>query len=262
MHGDGRQLCSAIIEKMKPISLFVTGTDTGVGKTLVTALLVLHLRARGIDAGVMKPIASGCRLENGELKSDDALFLRLATGVEDDLALLNPVRYEEPLAPLVAARRQAKLGAGALGAGAFRDDFRTCLVAYEELRRRHECVVVEGVGGLMAPLQQRSESAPIQNGVDLINAWGLPIVCVARRTLGTINHTLLTCSARLRAPARFAAFVFCDSVAVEPDDIAAQTNPDLLREITGLPVWGQIPFLHDMAPSNLREIAARSIHTD
>lgn len=257
MHGDGRQLLSASIEKMKPISLFVTGTDTGVGKTLVTALLVLHLRARGVDAGVMKPIASGCRLENGELKSDDALFLRLATGVEDDLALLNPVRYEEPLAPLVAARREAKSGAGA-----FRDDFRTCLVAYEELRRRHECVVVEGVGGLMAPLQQRSENAPIQNNVDLIHAFGLPTVCVTRRTLGAINHTLLTCSARLQAPARFAALVFCDSVAVEPDDIAAQTNPDLLREITGLPVWGQIPFLHDLSPSNLREIASRSIHID
>ena len=243
---------------MKPNSLFVTGTDTGVGKTLVTALLALHLRARGIDAGVMKPIASGCRLENGELKSDDALFLRMATGVEDDLALINPIRYEEPLAPLVAARREGKSGAGS----AFRDDFKTCLRAYEELRQRHECVVVEGVGGLMVPLQQQRESQPIENGIDLSNAFGLPVVCVARRTLGTINHTLLTCSVRLRAPAAFAALVFCDGVAVEPDDIAAQTSPKLLGEITGLPVWGQIPFLHDTSPSSLREIATRSIHID
>jgi dethiobiotin synthetase len=85
-------------------SLFVTGTDTGVGKTLVTALLALHFQARGQSCGVMKPFASGCELINGDLVSEDALFLRAATGVRDELDFINPVRLQAPLAPLVAAR--------------------------------------------------------------------------------------------------------------------------------------------------------------
>lgn len=244
--------------KMKPTSLFLTGTDTGVGKTLVTALLVLHLRARGIDAGVMKPIASGCFWENGELKSEDALFLREMTEVEDELDLVNPIRYEEPLAPLVAARREAKTD----GKSAFRDDIAVCMNAYQALMRRHECVVVEGVGGLRVPLQQERAGEAIQTGVDLANSLALPLVCVARRTLGTLNHTLSTCSVPLQAPARIAALVFCDSARVEPDDIAAQTSPELLQEITGLPIWGEIPFLEDQSLQNLREIASKLIRVN
>ena len=212
-------------------SIFVTGTDTGVGKTFVTALLALKLRAAGIDAGVMKPIASGCTWHNGELVADDALWLRAMTGVNDELESINPIRLEEPLAPLVAARR-AKQDSG--------DYIQRSIAAYEELKRRHDCVIVEGVGGLLVPIGERD--GKIETCVDLANALGLPVIVVARRGLGTINHTLLTCSTRLQEPARFAGLVFCDAAPLEETDIAAATSPALIAEMTGLPIWGQIPF--------------------
>lgn len=127
-------------------SLFVTGTDTDVGKTVATALLVCHLQNRGIDVGVMKPFATGCVRVDGELQSSDAIFLRAATGVNDELELINPCRWEEPLAPMVAARRAGNQNWDALGA---------CESAYRELAQRHECVVVEGVGGWLVPLQEK-----------------------------------------------------------------------------------------------------------
>lgn len=241
-----------------PSSLFVTGTDTGVGKSFVTALLALRLRARGIDAGVMKPFASGCRREGGALVSDDAMWLKQATGVADDLDLINPIRYEEPLAPLAAARRAAELNddnAGALNG----DHFARCRVAFDELQRRHDCVLVEGVGGLLVPLQQdasgETPNSEVLTCAGLVNEWSLPVVVVARRTLGTINHTLLTCRVPLRAPARFAGLVFCDAAPVDDGDVAAQTGPALIAQITGLPLWGAVPHLRDLSQRALAEAA-------
>jgi len=223
-------------------SLFVTGTDTGIGKTLVTALLVLNLRARGIDAGVMKPIASGCSSMNSELVSEDARWLREVTGVHDELDLMNPIRLQEPLAPLVAARRANEKS------GEF---IERSLAAYEELQQRHDCVIVEGVGGLLAPLAERK--GEIQTCADLANALGLPVAVVARRGLGTINHTLMTCATILQTPARFAGIVFCDAMPVEASDIAAATSPAIIAEMARLPVWASVPFIGDLSRANMEK---------
>jgi dethiobiotin synthetase len=238
----------------EPSSLFITGTDTGVGKTVVTALLALRLRSCGIHAGVMKPFASGCRRENGRLVSDDAEWLQAVTGVDDDLSLINPVRFEEPLAPLVAARR-----AGVSG----EDDIMKCRLAYEELQRRHDCVLVEGVGGLMVPLQEVLEDGAgakrLFTCADFADLLGLPVVVAARRTLGTINHSVLTCRASLHAPAHFAGLVFCDAEPVANDDVAAQSSPAIVAEMTGLPIWGQVPYLEDLSVARLRAVAERHL---
>jgi dethiobiotin synthetase len=221
-------------------SLFITGTDTGVGKTLVTALLALHFQEQGINCGVMKPFASGCEWVNGELQSEDALFLQAATEVQDEPGLINPIRLQEPLAPLVAARR----------AGIETPDFfGQAQTAFGILQERYEMMLIEGVGGLLAPIAERERR--ILTGLDLIEEWQMPVVIVARRTLGTINHTLLTVEA-LKKQATIIGLVFCDAQAVLTDDVAAQTSPQLIAEMTGLPIWGQVPFLQDLRPDALR----------
>lgn len=224
-------------------TFFVTGTDTGVGKTLVTALLVLHFQNQGINCGVMKPFASGCEMINGELVSDDAQFLRDSTEVMDELKLINPVRLQEPLAPLIAARRAG------IDSSEFINQAKSAL---EILQTHHEMVFVEGVGGLLAPIAE--QDGKILTCLDLIEAWQMPVFIVARRTLGTINHTLLTIEG-LQGRAQIVGLIFCDSEAVTAADVAAQTSPDIIAEMTKLPIWGQIPFLDDLSPENLREAA-------
>jgi len=232
--------------KFKIQNYFITGTDTEVGKTVVTALLALRMQARGIDVGVMKPFASGCRREQAVLISEDARWLREMTGVRDELELINPVRFEEPLAPLVAARRE----------GVETEDFLArCHEAYRELQSRHQCVIVEGIGGLLVPLQARTGST--LTCADFASELGLPVVVIARRALGTINHTLLTCRAPLRDPSYFAGLVFCDAAPVADDDVAAQSSPALIEEITGLKIWGEVPYLSDLSRPVLMEAAER-----
>lgn len=231
-----------------PPLLFVSGTDTGVGKTLVTALLALRLRGLGARVGVMKPFASGCTFNvNRVLESEDATFLRDALGVDDDLEIINPCRWEEALSPLVASRRAGT---------PFRDAWHEAKPALETLKKRYDCVVVEGVGGLLAPIFQ-TENGAIWTNLEIINALGCPAVLVARRTLGTINHTLLTCRVALDKPALFAGIVWCDAESVTENDVAANTSPAIVEEMSGLQSWGEIPFLPDLNRETLLQNAAR-----
>ncbi|MDP2935542.1 MAG: dethiobiotin synthase, partial [Dehalococcoidia bacterium] len=148
--------------------IFVTGTDTGVGKTVVAAGLAAALKARGVNVGVMKPVQTGDY-------PGDAAVLRLAAGVDDPLNLILPCYLQAPLAPAVAALLGDRPVSPAL-----------IMEAFQELCQRHEFMIVEGVGGLMVPLLDGYSVA------DLIVAMGLPALVVARPGLGTINHTLLT----------------------------------------------------------------------
>lgn len=234
---------------MKAQSLFITGTDTGVGKTLVTALLALRLQAQGADVAVMKPLASGCTWENGGLVSEDAQWLRDVTGVSDEMELINPLRYEEPLAPLVAARR--------LGRDTSRD-LEKCNAAFRELQSRHEVVLVEGVGGLLVPICE-SEKGDVFDCTHLASTLELPLVVVARRALGTINHTLLTCRTPLQSPSKIIGLLFSDATSLSEEDIAAQTSPELICKLTGIPCWGEVPYLGDLTSRELRKVAQQFI---
>lgn len=157
--------------------LFITGTDTGVGKTIVTAVLARALRLHGINVGVMKPVTSGCRTVAGELVSDDAELLAWAAGVDcdDDVALY---RLPEPIAPVEAARLAG-----------VRIDFGKIDAACTRLAKKHDFLLVEGAGGLMVPLNGGLLVA------DLVKQLALPLLVVARPGLGTINHSVLTCFA-------------------------------------------------------------------
>jgi dethiobiotin synthetase len=155
--------------------LFITGTDTGVGKTYVGALIARALVADGRRVGVYKPAASGCRRQDGTLVSDDAVALWNAADRPGDLEHVCPQRFIAPLAPHLAARQQgAQLDAKLLRGG------------LDYWRQRAEVIVVEGAGGLMSPLGDSLYVA------DLVEEFGFPLVVVSRNVLGTINQTLQT----------------------------------------------------------------------
>jgi dethiobiotin synthetase len=155
--------------------LFITGTDTGVGKTYVAAIIARQLAAEGRKVGVYKPAASGCLPTNGMLVSDDALSLWNAAGRPGEFDRVCPQCFAAPLAPHLAALAEGRrLDAGRLRQG------------LEYWRERSDVILVEGAGGLMSPLGENEYVA------DLAEEFGFPLVVVARNMLGTINQTLQT----------------------------------------------------------------------
>ncbi len=204
--------------------VFVMGTDTGVGKTLVAAGLVWALRRRGLDVGVMKPVESGVA---GQAHADAELLRRVA-GSSDPLTDISPYRFGPPLAPLVAARRQHT-----------RISLARIVQRFRQLARRHDIVIVEGVGGLMVPLTKAKTT------LDLAQSLGLPLVLVIGNRLGAINHTLLTVEAAQARGLRFIGGVI-NHVSRERD-AAVRTNPQMLQELVSLPEWAIVPYLAEKA---------------
>jgi dethiobiotin synthetase len=151
--------------------VFVTGTDTGVGKTVVSCALIRGLRHRGVDAAGMKPIETGV----GAAGPLDAIALRRAAGDADPLDDVCPQRFAMPAAPTVAARAEGR-----------QVDLDAIDAAHARLRARHGYLVVEGAGGLLVPAAEDLSMA------DLAARLGLPLLLVARASLGTINHTRLS----------------------------------------------------------------------
>src|ERR1041384_4671727 len=156
-------------------AFLVTGTDTGVGKTVVSGGIAAALARRGIDVGGMKPFATGAKRRGGRLWSEDADFLRRASGVQDPLELINPVCLRPPLAPSMAAEVAKK-----------KIDLRAVWSAYRTLRARHSTIIVEGVGGLLVPLLTGVR------GAHFARKLRLPLLIVTRPSLGTLNHSALT----------------------------------------------------------------------
>jgi len=215
-------------------ALFITGTDTGVGKTVVTACLTRALRSLGADCVAMKPFASGCELRDGTLFSEDAAFLQEVGGFQLPPDLICPIRLELPLAPLVAAE---------LSHIETKDWPNQTKAAFDELTRRHKWVLVEGVGGWFVPLYRDSDGS-IATCADFVAEWDLPVLVVARRKLGTINHTILTCHA-VREQAPLKGVVFCDAAPVADDDLAAHSSRAPIYEITGARELGFVPYSTD-----------------
>lgn len=157
--------------------IFITGTDTGVGKSIVTAVLARALRLRGVNVGVMKPVTTGCPLRGGELVSEDAELISWAAGTECGIDNA-PYMFAEPVAPAEAAKIAGE-----------KIELQKIAESYKRLSSRHDFVLVEGAGGLMVPLNGGLLIA------DLAILLAMPLLVVARPGLGTINHTVLTCFA-------------------------------------------------------------------
>ena len=202
--------------------LFVTGTDTGVGKTEVATALVAGWRARGLDVGAMKPAQSG--VEDG--LPTDADRLREAAGGTDPAGLVCPYSFRAPLAPAVAARFEG-----------VHVSLAHVLACAAELARRHAALVVEGAGGLLVPLTDRETYA------DLAVALGMPVLLVARAGLGTVNHTALTCEA-LRARGLVVAGVILNR-ALPGVDPSEPHNVSAIERLTGARVLASLPHEPD-----------------
>jgi len=211
--------------------IFITGTDTGVGKTIVSAALARLLMLHDLKVGVMKPVTSGCHEVDGRLVSDDAELLAWAAGiaVTDEVA---PYLLREPIAPSAAAEKDG-----------VRIDFSRIRDAYAALAAKHDVVIVEGAGGLMVPLSGGLLVA------DLVNQLALPLLVVARPNLGTVNHACLTCFTARQLGLDLRGVVI-NNYPAEPD-LAEQTAPHLIDSLCGAPLLGRFPLMTDDEQHNL-----------
>ena len=155
-------------------SYFITGTDTGVGKTSITAALAACIKKLGVDVGVMKPIATGIPQKSG-FKSSDASVLLQACGVDDSEDLVNPVFMPLPASPYDVGKILD-----------LKFDREIIFEKFEKLKNKHEMLLVEGIGGIMTPISRDYFVA------DMIKGMGLETIIVTRSTLGTLNHTMMT----------------------------------------------------------------------
>ncbi|HEY2838586.1 MAG TPA: dethiobiotin synthase [Pirellulales bacterium] len=208
------------MNRQRPPGLFITGTDTDVGKTHVAASIVRRLRATGLRVGVYKPAASGCRVIDGELVSDDALRLWEAAGRPGSLKDVCPQRFSAPLAPHLAAQAE--------GRSLDQQLLRTGL---DRWREESDVLIVEGAGGLLSPL------GPDEYVIDLALDFDLPLLVVADNSIGVIHRALATLLAadKFRRPMAVAGVIL--NQAREPDASSA-SNLAELRSRTIAPVIG------------------------
>lgn len=202
---------------------FITGTDTGIGKTWVSAGLMYGLRERGLAVAGMKPVASGCQVTAGGLRNEDALMLQAQCSKRVPYECINPYAFEPPVAPHIAAEEAA-----------VSIDFDHIAAQYEQLARGADAVVVEGVGGWLVPLNRERTVG------DLARRLGLPAVLVVGIRLGCINHALLTVEAIRARAVPLAGWV---ANRVEPATARADENIETLRRSIDAPLLGVVPHL-------------------
>lgn len=203
--------------------LFITGTDTGVGKTLVAGGIAHVLAAKGVKVGVFKPIATGCRAERGRLISEDARFLWHCAQNGLPLTTINPVTYSTPAAPIVAADVENRPV-----------DYSRIEDAYLALCEVSDFVIVEGIGGIRVPV---SENVDV---LELADQFALPVLVVARPNLGTINHTLLTIDCLEINNFDLAGVVISGT---KPEaDTAERTAPAIIAAWGDVEILAKVPF--------------------
>lgn len=224
--------------------IFITGTDTGVGKTLISGALASALRGRGMNIGVMKPIESSCKRLQGSLVPADALFLKELSGSNDDIDLINPYRLEHPLAPGTAAEMEG-----------VKIDLKKIEEAYDRMEKNHDLMLVEGAGGLLVPLGDAFLIA------DLIKSLRLPTLVIARSSLGTINHTLLTLRSAEASGIEVLGVIINH---VTPHvGLAEETCAGSIQKFTRIPILGVFLYVEDAKKSNkdyLGDLAERCVN--
>ena len=208
---------------LRPTGCFITGTGTGVGKTVVTAALARALQARGKTVGVMKPIETGYRPG-----ASDAERLLTAAGLSSPIEWVSPYRFADPLAPLAAARRAERT-----------IELDPILSAFARMASKQTIMLVEGIGGVLVPLSDKLDVR------EMIRRLGLPVLIVGTAVLGGVNQTLLTIEA-LRGDCSILGIVLnLSDPGPETADAVLQRESTvaLIRERSGLPVAGPLPHL-------------------
>lgn len=214
-----------------PITLFVTGTDTGVGKTRVAAALCRAFAGRGLRVAAMKPVASGCTETPQGLRNDDALALLGAMNVRAHYAEVNPYAFAPAIAPHIAAREAG-----------VDIDFGVLDRAYERLRLQSEVLIVEGAGGWLAPLDAGRGFA------DLAARWQMDVVLVVGMRLGCLNHALLTVESIERRGLRLRGWV---ANCIDPGFERLEENLSTLRNRISAPCLGFFSFAPQTDPETL-----------
>lgn len=213
-------------------SVFVIGTDTGVGKSLVSAALLRGAVQAGLRAVGMKPVAAGLDLQpDGSRACGDVLALQAAGNVAADPALVNPFCLPDPLSPHLAARRAGR-----------RITLAPIVAAHRALCAQADRVIVEGAGGFLVPLDESEDGgalgAPLLTGADLAQALGVPVVLVVGLRLGCLNHALLTAEAVRARGLTLAGWV---ANRIDPAMACADENLDFLRRHIPAPLLADVP---------------------
>tara|TARA_B110000438_G_scaffold131007_1_gene127212 strand:- start:698 stop:1381 length:684 start_codon:yes stop_codon:yes gene_type:complete len=218
-------------------SLFITGTDTDVGKTYITAGLAITLRKMGIDVGVMKPFAAGIKQKKG-FKSEDVEILSNAAQINDPEILLNPQFFPISASPYTAWKKLK-----------IKPKIPLILSSFKKLSQNHEMMLIEGMGGTMTPILKDYYVA------NLINDMKIPTVIVTRSKVGTVNHTLMTvmmCQ-KYKIPIK--------GIIINNFDVGYPINQlkKDLESLTGIKVLGSIPFIKDMSDKSVYGIFKKNI---
>ena len=205
---------------------FITGTDTGVGKTSITAGLAGSMRKMGVDVGIMKPIATGHPCNTG-FKSSDVTKLVEAASVKDPENLINPVFLSLPTSPYDATKL-LELSV----------DMPLIFEQFKKLLSLHEILLVEGIGGIMTPITKNFFVA------DMIKGMGIDVIIVTRATIGTLNHTVMTCKMCKDYGIKIRGLVINNFD--EKGTPAEKNSPSTLYELTNIPILGTVPFIKDL----------------
>ncbi len=226
---------------LTPHGFFITGTDTGVGKTLFSAALLHALSGLGVRAVGMKPVAAGAELQDGVWVNEDVALLRAASGVAAPPELVNPYLFREPIAPHIAAEHKGAV-----------IEIPRIAAALDALAQSADLVVVEGAGGFRVPLGPRTDMA------DLAVRLGLPLILVVGMRLGCLNHALLTAEAIAARGLRLAAWV---ANRIDPDMLAYEQNLATLTARLQAPLLAEFPHLAEADPGTAaRLIPPRKLH--
>ncbi len=246
-------------------SWFITGTDTGVGKTAVSAALARGFVREGLKVGVMKPLESGCELRDGVLVGHDALALREAAASEAPLELINPYSFVPPISPELGARNTG-----------VEIDFKVIRDAFQEISSQSDLVIVEGAGGLLVPLGEGAGGVGmggqgVDGGMlggsrgknrfiaDLAAYLDLPLIIVAPSRIGVINQCMLTVSAAREKGLGIAGIVLNHPVLPDPLDRSLSSNALEVQRHTGVELLGEVPYKKPCKENNAPYVNVRGI---
>ncbi|MEW6052449.1 MAG: dethiobiotin synthase [Nitrospirota bacterium] len=223
---------------------FITGTDTGVGKTVITAALIKSVQTFGLRVCGMKPIETGCLREDETLIPSDGMFIKKISRMEETENDVSPCRFENPLAPFPAAEIKGRPVS-----------LEKVHKVYHTLSRKYDAVMVEGIGGLLVPVTRDYFV------LDLAKDFGLPVIVVGRPGLGTINHTMLTVKYAINEGLVVAGIII--NYHHPPDSsLAEATNPEVLTKISPVPLIGVFPHLKDLSAQAIEEAALQNLDLD
>jgi dethiobiotin synthetase len=208
----------------KKAGIFVTGTDTSVGKTLTAGAIARILADKDHKVGVFKPIATGCKHTWDGLINEDTEFLAWCANSDLSLSTITPLGYPTPASPIVSAANDKTA-----------IDFDRIAAAYKEVCQNSDIVIVEGIGGVRVPLTEEFDL------LDLAVEFALPVVIVARPNLGTINHTLMTIDCVRAAKLKIAGVVINGYNATQ-STVAEDTAPEVIAKFGGVDILSVVPF--------------------